>query len=132
MATDYIEHEGCHRLARIDLSVYSLEVVLKSAYRFTDRCFVHLQRNSPNIVEARMRPKRPTDDPDAILREFFNDLLDQKLRAVVAGETAGIRDLIMAHALSRTNLVRPELETAEPAENLHHVANPDKPQNAAP
>ena len=77
MANDYVELEGCHRLARIDLSVYGLDALLKSAYRFTGRCFIHLQRNSPSVVEVRMRPKSATDDPDTILREFFNDLLDQ-------------------------------------------------------
>lgn len=127
MANDYVEHEAGQQLARIDLSIYGLDALLKSAYRFTDRCFIHLQRTSPNVVEVRMRPKSTTDEPDTILREFFNDLLDQKLREVVAAETAGIRDLIMAHALSKTNLVRPDLETAEPAADPHHVANPDKP-----
>lgn len=131
MATDYIKSEGCFRLARIDLSVYSLNSLLKSAYRFTGRSFIHLQRSGPNLVEVRMRPIRAQDDPDLILREFFNDLLDQKLREVVASETAGIRDLIMAHALSKTNLVRPDLETAEATEDPNHVAVPDTAQSSS-
>lgn len=118
--------EGRDRLARIDLKIYSLEAVLKSAYRFTGRCYLHLQQ-SGSAVEVRMRPKQEQMDPDVPVREFLNDLLDQRLRSVLAEETAPVRNLIMAHALSRADLVRPDLTSAEPSADPSHVAHPERP-----
>jgi His-Xaa-Ser system protein HxsD len=131
MLSDPIRTEGPDRLAQIDLSVYSLEAVLKSAYRFTGRCYVHLQHGNINTVEVRMRPKRKEDDPDLAVRNFLNDLLDQRMRGLIAAETAGERILIMAHALSRANLVRPDLESAEPTTDPQHVSTPDRKRVAA-
>ena len=102
------------RFAPIDITVYSLEAILKTAYRFTDRAYIHLQSTETNSVEIRIRPKLITDDPDTILGDFFNDLIDQRLRTVVANETRDVRDLIMAHALSHTVLIRPDLESSTP------------------
>jgi len=115
----------------IDLSVYSLTAVLKASYKFTGRCFIHLQSVAGGI-ELRIRPKRVDDDSDDALGEFLNELLDQSLREIVAADTAGIRDLVMAHALSRTSFIRPDLETAEPDQDPRNVSVPDKFRDAAP
>jgi hypothetical protein len=40
--------------------------------------------------------------------------LDQSLREIVARESEPVRNLILAHALSRTPFVDPELETVDP------------------
>jgi len=61
-----------------------------------------------------MRPKKAEDDSDQAIRDFLNDLIDQRLRSIVAEETSATRDLIMAHALSRTALIRPDFENTEP------------------
>jgi len=126
MDADPIKTVGRDRLARIDLNVYGLEAVLKSAYRFTGKCFIHLQHAAENGVEIRLRPKLADEDPDAAIREFFNDLLDQRLRSIVAAETAEVRNLVMAHALSQTSFIRPALETAEPTEDPENVSLPDR------
>jgi His-Xaa-Ser system protein HxsD len=132
MASDPVSAAGHDRLATIDLSVYGMDAVLKSAYRFTGRCFVHLQRSGENTVELRMRPKRIEEDPDSAVRDFLNDLLEQRLRSMVAAETTSMRDLIMAHALSRTALIRPDLETAEPTRDLQNDSTSDRVRAPAP
>src|SRR5262245_12082317 len=121
-----ISTHGAERLARVDLSVYGLEAIQKSAYRFTGRCYIQLQPGEANIMEVRLRPKQPGDDPDAMLGEFLNDLLDQRLRSVIAAETTEVRNLILAHALSRANFVRPDLETADPSVDPQQIALPDR------
>ena len=121
-----ISAEGRDRVATIDLAVYGMDAVLKSAYRLSGRCFIHLQTSAPNHVLVRMRPKRQEDDPDIPIRELFNELLDQRLRSIIGAETAGARDLVMAHALSRTSFIRQDLETADPAQDPQHVATPDR------
>jgi hypothetical protein len=62
--------------------------------------------------------------------EFCNALLDQTLREIVSQESEAERNLILAHALSRTTLIHPELETESPipAPRLEHpdCGNPTK------
>jgi len=124
--SDPVQVDGRDRVATIDLSVYGMDAVLKAAYRFSGRCFLHLQTSEPNHILVRMRPKNNESDPDTVIREFFNEMLDQRLRSIISTETACERDLIMAHALSRTNFIQSDLETAEPAEDPRQIATPDK------
>lgn len=118
-----IETDGRDRLTRVDVGVYSLEAVLKSAYRFTGRCFIHIAHADDNALLVRMRPKDPNENPDSSLRDFLNDLLDQRLRSIIEAETAQTRDLIMAHALSKTPLIRPEFESDTPQQILSDARN---------
>ncbi len=89
----------------VDLSVYGLTAVLKSAYRFSGRAYLHVQDAGGGKVDVWVRAKDGSA-PDQVAGEFLNDLLDQRLREIVATETRPERDLILAHALSRTNLVK--------------------------
>lgn len=118
------------RSSLIDLSIYSREAVLKSAHRFTGVCFVRLKDVGVGQIEIHLQPKRDADDVDKLMAEFLNDLLDQRLRTLVAEETASSRDLIMAHALSRTVFVRPDLETGDPLTDPAHVV-PIRPSRIA-
>lgn len=88
----------------VDLSVYSLTAVLKSAYKFTARAYLHLQTEGDSKVSVRVQTKDGTP-AEAITGELLNGLLDQRLREIVATETRLERDLVLAHALSRTGLL---------------------------
>ncbi|WP_043585817.1 His-Xaa-Ser system protein HxsD [Geminisphaera colitermitum] len=123
---DPITIEGRDRLACIDLTVYGMETVLAAAYALTGKCFLHLQTVDQHRLEIRLRTKRPEDDTDVCIREFFNNLIDQRLRKIVADETAKTRDLLMAHALSRVAFIRPDLEDSSPQEDPAYVSIPDR------
>lgn len=97
------EHRLGAVMAEIDLEIYSIEAVLKSAYRFTGRCYISIERPTPLRAQVFIRPKRAEDTSDDLLGDFRNDLIDQRLREIVGVETQGIRDLIMGHALSKTD-----------------------------
>jgi His-Xaa-Ser system protein HxsD len=101
-------------LAEVDLAIYSCAALLRVVHRFTDRCFVHLRSKSETIVEVRFRGKTSNSCLHSVAGEFCNELLDQTLREVVARESEAVRNLLLAHALSRTPLVEPELEAADP------------------
>jgi His-Xaa-Ser system protein HxsD len=92
----------------VDLGVYGLAALLKVADKFTDRCFVHLQRRNEQIVEVRFRSKASGVPLDAIAGEFCNEVLDQRLREIVAIESEPVRNLVLAHALSRVGLTDSE------------------------
>lgn len=115
---------------QVDLEVYSMEAVLKSAYRFTAKCFVDLRKLDERIVEVSIRPKNSEDSADKIIPEFLNDLIDQRLRTIVAAETAITRDLIMAHALSRSGFLRPEFEDSASADDPIGISVPDRLKTA--
>lgn len=112
------------KTAQVDLGVYTLEAVLKSSYRFTGRGFVELKTLNKHTVEVSIRAKSPGDDAETLMAEFLNDLIDQRLRTIVAQETATTRDRIMAHALSQTGFLRPDWETADPAHDPAHISTP--------
>lgn len=102
------------RVITVDTAVYGLTAILKSAYLFTGRAFLHLQRVGDDQVEVRIRPKQAGSDPDDMAGDFLNDLIDQRLREIVGRETQAARDLIVAHALSKTALLNRNLESADP------------------
>lgn len=114
MEADPIVRQGALRLFSVDVRIYSLRAILKTAYWFTERAFLHLQFRAEHLVEIRLRAKSATADPDEIVGDFLNDLIDQRLRELVGAETEKSRDLIIAHALSKTALIHRELETADP------------------
>jgi len=118
-----VAKEGTMRVVTIDTRAYGLNAVLKTAYWFTDRAFLHLQYGSGHEIELRLRPKRSDTDGDSLAGDFMNELLEQQLRDAVAAETEGMRDLIFAHALSRTSLLNRELETADPFADPYHVGS---------
>jgi His-Xaa-Ser system protein HxsD len=111
---NFLQTDDHGLLAEVDLGVYSLTALLKVAYRFTDRCFLHLQRKIDRIVEVRFRSKSEDVPLDQIGAAFCNELLDQTLREIIGKESEPVRNLILAHALSHTSFVHPELEIEEP------------------
>ncbi len=95
-----------------DCRAYDLLSIQKAAYKFGDRCHVLV---SPDVDNSRvtvlLQAKRVLDNPKFLAGEFCNEVLDQQLRKVVAEETAGVRDLLLAQAFSKTNLITPELDS---------------------
>ena len=126
MQWDFVTSEG-HGVSvlQVDATVYPLKAILKTAYWFTDRCYLHLQYGEGDIVEIRFKgkPGRVQAHPG---EEFMNRLLDQTLRDQIAAETAPLRNLIVAHALSKTCLISPELERVATSEDPLNIAVPDE------
>jgi His-Xaa-Ser system protein HxsD len=94
----------------VDVRVYRVSAVQKTAYRFADKCAVvmgALGANSLAITLA-FRPAIQEREALDVARLFFQDLLDQELREQIAGETSAVRALILAHAFSNTDLIRRE------------------------
>lgn len=131
MNADFVIAEGDILYARVDLGIYSATALLKVAHRFTDRCFLHLQTEADGSVGVRFRTKRPNTDRNVLAGDFMNELLDQTLREEVARETEPVRNLILAHALSETTLLRPELDSIDPAEDPYGIGKPDSSKSPA-
>ena len=95
-----------------DCCAYDLVSIQKAAYKFGDRCHILVSTDDEKHAIVRLRAKRTIDDPRFLAGEFCNEVLDQQLRKIVADETAGIRDLLLAQAFSKTNLVSPDLDSS--------------------
>ena len=106
----FLQVDGDGLITRVDLGIYSMSALLRVAYRFTDRCYLHLERDGFSVY-VRFRAKASAPPLDQIAGEFCNELLDQTLREIVAQESEPVRNLVLAHALSRTSFVDSERES---------------------
>jgi His-Xaa-Ser system protein HxsD len=100
------------QVVTFDSTIYRPNAIKKAAYKFGGLFYV-LITQLDRATEVRLKPKESCTSPDALVGEFCNEVLDQELRETVAEETAGIRDLLLAQAFSKTTLIDPELETGE-------------------
>lgn len=100
------------QVVNFNTSVYRLNAIKKSAYKFGGLFHVLIEQRD-RIIEVRLKPKESCKSPDAFVGEFCNEVLDQELRETVAEETAGIRDLLLAQAFSKTSLIDSESETGD-------------------
>lgn len=78
--------------------VYSKEALLKSAYSFTDRAYIHLDADENDyIVNISFKDGYSFD-----YEEFKNELLSQTVRILIYERTKIIRQLTVARALAST------------------------------
>jgi His-Xaa-Ser system protein HxsD len=124
MRQDFVSDDSGVLLVKVDMKIFSIDALLKTAYWYAGRCYLHLQTADGDIVEARFKPK-PGVNIDHLPEQFMNDLLDQSLQERVSRESEPFKNLILAHALSKTSLVNAELETNEPFEDPKGIMIPD-------
>jgi len=102
-----VVREGDTFVLAIDTRVYSLDAVKKTAYKFAALTSVILQPKTDNVVSVlfNFAGIHGKNDPEQVISDFCNALLDQDLREIIKRETTPVRNLILAHAFSRTSLV---------------------------
>jgi His-Xaa-Ser system protein HxsD len=108
-------HDGdSHRVVKVDSTLYSRQALLRTCYKFTERCYIFLSRSTdnPEIILANLTARQGDVDIQ-LVGEFFNELLDQSIRQDLREETHDIRTLIVAQAFSEGNLLEPDLEDAD-------------------
>ena len=88
---------------KLDKAVYSKEVLLKTAYSFTDRAYLHLAQDDIYWI-VRWEPKKGNN---LISAEFENELIQQETRLILEQKTADLRKIIIARALASTIIDRP-------------------------
>jgi His-Xaa-Ser system protein HxsD len=96
----------------VDLRAYRLTAVQKTAYRLAERCTVALGSIHDDTLPLTFIFSQRVSEAaaDETARIFFQELLDQELREKVGDETRAIRSLLLAHAFSKTDLIRPDDE----------------------
>jgi len=89
----------------VDLSIYTLPAVLRSIYRFSDRCFFFLRKESAGTVTIHVQNRKADEPADRWLGDLANELLDQQLRQQLGQEAGPLRELIAAQAFAEGNLL---------------------------
>ena len=93
----------------LDLASFNLEVIKRAAYRYSDR-FAFDVSTSGNSAECTLffdEAKSP-EFVQLAISDFRKELIDQDLRQAIRAESEAIRNVILAHAFSRTGLVKSE------------------------
>jgi His-Xaa-Ser system protein HxsD len=93
----------------VDRAIFSLDVVLRAAYKFTDRCYLfvrsHEARQDRWLVV--LKAKSSAANAEAYASELANELLDQQLRVQLERQFHDVRTLIVAQAFAEGNLLEP-------------------------
>ena len=77
--------------------LYSKEALIKAAYNYTDRAYVHLDVDDEKYYVL-LEMKHSNDEPDE--KEFVNEMLAQSVRHLIYKQTKGIRELLLARAMA--------------------------------
>ena len=103
-------------------SLYPKEAVMKAAYHFIDRAYIHVDCSANEyIVELTGKSGK---DVEAVAREFENELLSQTVRYQVFLQTHVLREVLMARAMSSTITGDDtELKSADVPEKLDDLEN---------
>lgn len=83
---------------RLDTGVFPADIVTKAAHRYTNAYFVEIKASSGDFV-VQLTPKHVELDTGQVAEQFRNDVLDEKLRALVRSETQDIHTVLIEAAL---------------------------------
>ena len=84
----------------LDGAIFSLEVVARTAHRYTSEYFVEVGSSSPGPL-VRLTPKAPDTDTTQLTERFRNDALDERLRERVRIETSELQTVLVRAALQQ-------------------------------
>lgn len=96
---------------RVDKYLYSKNVLLKTAYSFTDRYYIHLDSNEKEYV-VKIIAKSGQNNP-AVQNQFNNELIFQATREMISEQTKTIRELILARSFASTIVVDNQFSSEE-------------------
>ena len=91
-------------LVTVDLNLYSENAITATIYKYTDKYFVHQQTDTNNskLVNIIFEAKEGELEGN-IVKQFYNDLIDQQLREITTKKYGHIRDLIVEEAFKPVN-----------------------------
>jgi His-Xaa-Ser system protein HxsD len=96
-----------------DAVAYPVSTVQKACYRFTNIASFEIQQQKRGdrdivLVTAQALAAKSEDGLEHLGQLVRNEALDQSLREQIRQQTEGVRNLVLAHAFSRTGLIVPD------------------------
>jgi His-Xaa-Ser system protein HxsD len=93
----------------LDSAVYSLDAVKAACYRFLDKFAAEIElRENKILCHLTFDESMSEALVNANLDNLKKEALDQDLRIRLKAETEPVRNLILAHAFSKTGLIADE------------------------
>lgn len=97
------------RVLQLDREVYSADAVKKACYRYLDRFSARIETTGSHILcHLSFADSKTEEGMDGAVSELEKEVLDQDLRERIGRETAAVRNLILSHAFSKTDLIKDE------------------------
>ncbi len=92
-----------------DTNIFSLDTIKRATYKYLDKFTVDFRLNA-SVLDCKLSfsPGISPDAANTLVDDFKKEVLDQDLRERIKAETAPIRNLILAHAFSKTGLIADE------------------------
>lgn len=105
---------NCMSCLKFTKELYSKTALLKAAYFFTDRVYIHLDADEEYYyAELTAKP----DEVPVSEEEFANEMLAQSVRHEIYLQTKNIRELLLARAMSTSLVTKKEVVTEDLTEN---------------
>ena len=86
--------------------LYSKEALIKAAYNYTDKAYVHLDVDDEKYYVS-LEIKDSNDELDE--KEFVNEMLAQSVRHLIYKQTKGIRELLLARAMATSIITESDI-----------------------
>ena len=101
---------------KYNVNIYNKDALIKAAFMFIDRCYVHLDIDDEHYVVS----LTPKDDVVCanLKEEFENELLGQTVRYMVQKKTKTIRELLLARAMASSMAIKDDLDNLESDEDI--------------
>lgn len=97
------------REVSFDSRVFSIDAVKNAAYRLAHLLDTDIHLNGDQIVcNVKLRKQSTDEVMNGILERFRREVVDHDLRLQIRSDTEATRNLILAHAFSRTGIVSSE------------------------
>ena len=107
---------------RFNQELYPKQAVIKAAYHFIDRCYIHIDLVDDEFI-IDLAEKKGIDVNEVAL-DFENELLAQTVRFQVYSQTHVLREVLMARAMSSTITGgNSELNKSNEVENVDSLDN---------
>jgi His-Xaa-Ser system protein HxsD len=92
-----------------DGRVFSVDAVKNAAYRLADVLDTEVRLDGDQIVcKVKLRKQDTNEVMNGVLERLRREVVDHDLRLQIRKETEATRNLILAHAFSRTGIVSSE------------------------
>jgi len=107
------------KMLKFNKELYSKIALIKAAYNFTDKAYVHLDADDQNYYVSLSAKEEPTLISE---EEFLNEILTQSVRHEVYRQTKNIRELMLARAMASSVMFEEEFDSYEDYEESEKYA----------
>ena len=112
-------------IGRYSSNIYSREVILRAAYAFIDRYYIHIDKEDNDYIVF-INAKDEDGDVN-IARLFENEMISSSIRMQVFQQTHAIREILLGRAMASTMIINDDEENETEMKEESSANNELKP-----